>query len=58
MSDLKKALSDAEALKKGLFLMGRDRKMALSNHITVDLIDSLEATAAELVKTLQQEVNK
>ena len=51
--DVAKMKENAEAIKKGLFLMGRNRVAALPVHKTWELIDDLEARAAELVKAIE-----
>lgn len=49
MSDTKQTFeTKLKELEKGLFYMSNDRERALSNHETVDLIEELRATVAEL----------
>ena len=55
MSDVKQTLeSKLKEIEKGLYLMSAERERALSNHETVDLIEELRGTIAEL----QAAVNK
>jgi len=49
MSDAKQTFeTKLKEIEKGLFLMSNDRERALSNHETVDLIEELRGTVAEL----------
>lgn len=52
--DVAKMKENAEAIKKGLFLMGRNRVAALPVHKTWNLIDDLEVRAAELLKSIEE----
>ena len=42
------SVQKAEAIKKGLRRLGRNRIAAMPVHTTLDLLDQLEALAAEL----------
>ena len=48
----------AEVLKKGLKLLGRNRKTVLSHHKTFELTDELEARIEEMLNDLKQETNE
>ena len=48
----KTAKEKAQALEKGIRRLGRNRVVAMPVHTTLDLIDELEALAAELAKQL------
>lgn len=52
--DVAKMKENAEAIQKGLFLMGRNRVAALPVHKTWKLIDDLEVRAAELLKAIEE----
>lgn len=55
MSDVKQTFeTKLKEVEKGLYLLSAERERALSNHETVDLIEELRGTVAEL----QAEVNK
>ena len=43
MNDKEKLIKNTEIIKKGLNLLGRNRKTVLSHHKTFELTDELEA---------------
>ncbi len=45
-------------LKRGIKLLGRNRKTVLSHHKTFELTDDLEARIEELLKDLKQETKE
>lgn len=53
MSNQAELLQLAEDLKKGLFLVGPNRVMAMSTHATRDLLRELEEKASKLVEHLE-----
>tara|TARA_Y100000590_G_scaffold139674_1_gene159993 strand:- start:15090 stop:15269 length:180 start_codon:yes stop_codon:yes gene_type:complete len=58
MNDKQKLIENAEVLKKGLKLLGRNRKTVLSHHKTFELTDDLEARIDKLLGDLKQEKNQ
>ena len=58
MNDKQKLIESAEVLKKGLKLLGRNRKTVLSHHKTFELTDELEAKIEELLSDLKKETNE
>ena len=58
MSNKDKLITNAEILKKGLNLLGRNRKTVLSHHKTFELTDELEARIEEMLTVLKQEENE
>ena len=58
MNNKQKLIENAEVLKKGLKLLGRNRKTVLSHHKTFELIDELEARIEEMLSDLKQETNE
>lgn len=57
MNDKQKIIENAEVLKKGLKLLGRNRKTVLSHHKTFELTDDLEARIDQLLNDLKKETN-
>ena len=57
MNNKQKLIESAEVLKKGLKLLGRNRKTVLSHHKTFELTDELEARIEEMLNDLKQETN-
>ena len=58
MNNKQKLIDSAEVLKKGLKLLGRNRKTVLSHHKTFELADELEARIEEMLNDLKQETNE
>ena len=58
MNNKQKLIENAEVLKKGLKLLGRNRKTVLSHHKTFELTDELEASIEEMLSDLKQETNE
>ena len=58
MSNKDKLITNAELLKKGLNLLGRNRKTVLSHHKTYELTDELETRIEEMLVVLKQEENE
>jgi hypothetical protein len=58
MNNKQKLIDSAEVLKKGLKLLGRNRKTVLSHHKTFELTDGLEARIEEMLNDLKQETNE
>ena len=58
MNNKQKLIEGAEVLKKGLKLLGRNRKTVLSHHKTFELTVVLEARIEEMLNDLKQETNE
>ena len=58
MNNKQKLIENAEVLKKGLKLLGKNRKTVLSPHKTFELTDELEARIEEMLSDLKQETNE
>ena len=58
MNNKQKLIENAEVLKKGLKLLGRNRKTVLSHHKNFELTDELEARIEEMLNDLKQETNE
>ena len=58
MNNKQKLIENAEVLKRGIRLLGRNRKTVLSHHKTFELTDDLEARIEELLKDLKQETKE
>ena len=58
MNNKQKLIESAEVLKKGLKLLGRNRKTVLSHNKTFELTDELEARIEEMLSDLKQETNE
>ena len=58
MNDKEKLIEDTEIIKKGLNLLGRNRKTVLSHHKTFELTDDLEAKVEEMLVYLKEEKNE
>ena len=58
MNNKQKLIENAEVLKKGLKLLGRNRKTVLSHRKTFELTDELEARIEEMLSDLKQETNE
>ena len=50
-----KVIEHISALRKGLNLLGRNRKVVLSHHKTFELVDELEERAKEISEILNKE---
>ena len=57
MNDKEKLIKNTEIIKKGLNLLGRNRKTVLSHHKTFELTDELEAKVEEMLVYLKDEKN-
>ena len=53
-----KLIENAEFLKRGLNLLGRNRKTVLSHHKTFELTDELEARIEKILVALKEEKNE
>ena len=58
MNDKEKLIENTEIIKKGLNLLGRNRKTVLSHHKTFELTDELEAKMEEVLVYLKEEKNE
>ena len=58
MNNKHKLIENVEVLKRGIKLLGRNRKTVLSHHKTFELTDELEAGIEELLNDLKQETNE
>ena len=58
MDDKQKLIENVEVLKKGIKLLGRNRKTVLSHHKTFELTDELEVRIEEMLNDLKQETNE
>lgn len=58
MSDKEKLIENTVIIKKGLNLLGRNRKTVLSHHKTFELTDDLEAKVEEMLACLKEEKNE
>lgn len=58
MNNKQKLIENAEVLKRGIKLLGRNRKTVLSHHKTFELTDELETRIEELLNDLKQETNE
>ena len=58
MSNKEKLIENAEFLKRGLNLLGRNRKTVLSHHKTFELTDELEARIEKILVALKEEKNE
>ncbi len=54
MTNQQELLSLAEEIRKGLFLMGPNRAVAMSTHATRDLLLELEEKSENLVERIKQ----
>ena len=55
MNNENKLIENAEILKKGISLLGRNRKTVLSHHKTFELTDELEIKINEILEDLREE---
>ena len=58
MNNTEKLIENAEFLKRGLNLLGRNRKTVLSHHKTFELTDELEARIEKILVALKEEKNE
>ena len=58
MNNKEKLIENTEIIKKGLNLLGRNRKTVLSHHKTFELTDELEAKVEEMLLCLKEEKNE
>jgi|TARA_B100001971_G_scaffold210760_1_gene236922 hypothetical protein len=58
MNNKEKLIENTEIIKKGLNLLGRNRKTVLSHHKTFELTDELEAKVEEMLVCLKEEKNE
>ena len=58
MNNKEKLIENAEILKRGLNLLGRNRKTVLSHHKTFELTDDLEARIEEMLFDLKNETKE
>ena len=55
MNDKEKLIKNTEIIKKGLNLLGRNRKTVLSHHKAFELTDELEERVEEILVSLKEE---
>ena len=58
MNNKEKLIENAEFLKRGINLLGRNRKTVLSHHKTFELTDELEARIEKILVDLKEENNE
>ncbi len=58
MNNKEKLIENAEFLKRGINLLGRNRKTVLSHHKTFELTDELEARIEKILVALKEEKNE
>ena len=58
MNNKEKLIENAELLKRGINLLGKNRKTVLSHHKTFELTDELEARIEEMLVVLKEEKNE
>ena len=58
MNNKEKLIENTEIIKKGLNLLGRNRKTVLSHHKTFELTDELEVKVEEMLVYLKEEKNE
>ena len=58
MNDKEKLIENTKIIKKGLNLLGRNRKTVLSHHKTFELTDELEERVEEMLVSLKEEKNE
>lgn len=58
MNDKEKLIENTEIIKKGLNLLGRNRKTVLSHHKAFELTDELEERVEEMLVSLKEEKNE
>ena len=58
MNNKEKLIENAEFLKRGINLLGRNRKTVLSHHNTFELTDQLEARIEKILVALKEEKNE
>ena len=58
MSNKEKLIENAEFLKRGINLLGRNRKTVLSHHKTFELTDELEARIEKILVAFKEEKNE
>ena len=57
MNNREELISKVEEVKRGLSILGRNRKTVLSHHKTFELTDELEARIEEVLIDLKEEKN-
>ena len=58
MNNKEKLIENSEFLKRGINLLGRNRKTVLSHHKTFELTDELEARIEKILVALKEEKNE
>ena len=58
MNNKEKLIENAEFLKRGINLLGRNRKMVLSHQKTFELTDELEARIEKILVAFKEEKNE
>ena len=58
MNNKEKLIENAEFLKRGINLLGRNRKTVLSHHKTFELTDELETRIEKILVALKEEKNE
>ena len=55
MNNREELINKVEEVKRGLSILGRNRKVVLSHHKTFELTDKLEARIEEMLIDLKEE---
>ena len=58
MNNKEELINKVEEVKRGLSILGRNRKTVLSHYKTFELTDELEAKIEEVLINLKEEKNK
>ena len=58
MNNREELINKLEEVKRGLSILGRNRKTVLSHHKTFELTDELEARIKEVLIDLKEEKNQ
>ena len=58
MNNREELINKVEEVKRGLSILGRNRKTVLSHHKTFELTDELEARIEEVLIDLKEEKNQ
>ena len=58
MNNKEKLIENAKFLKRGINLLGRNRKTVLSHHKTFELTDELETRIEKILVALKEEKNE
>ena len=58
MNNKEELINKVEEVKRGLSILGRNRKTVLSHHKTFELTDDLEARIEEMLFDLKNEIKE